>query len=183
MTTEAREPRNARCAARAHATTAVAVAVALTLVVATSAQAQATLVLPAPTVIVSSMSRPMARVEAPVATAASDLMHGPATDAKFWLLGAALNTAMLLDTKSTFDVKRRCARCVETNPLVAPFINRGPTVAFVAAEAFDVGVLTLAARMRKADRASVRRLWWVVPVALTIGHAVAYRHNLRVGGD
>jgi len=125
----------------------------------------------------------MARVEVPAGAAAAEVTPRRASDTKFWLLSAALNTAMLLDTKSTFDVKRRCARCVETNPLVAPFINRGPTVAFAAAEAFDVGVLTLAARMRKADRASVRRLWWVVPAVLTLGHAVAYRHNLRVAAD
>ena len=37
-------------------------------------------------------------------------------DKKFWILGGALNSAMLLDTKSTFDVTKVCVDCYEANP-------------------------------------------------------------------
>jgi len=115
-------------------------------------------------------------VEAPVTAEPS---HSKVTDKKFWLLGAALNTSMLLDTKSTFDVTRRCLRCVETNPYAAPFVNRGPAVAFTAGEAFDLGVMAVAAKIR-GSRSPMRRIWWLVPAALTTGHLVAYRHNLQI---
>lgn len=98
-------------------------------------------------------------------------------DRKFWIVAAALNTAMALDTKSTFDVVRRCDACREANPFVAPFVRRGPAVTFTAGEAFDAGVMTMAARMRGSDRAWVRRTWWVMPAALITGHAIAARHN------
>ena len=102
------------------------------------------------------------------------------TDKKFWLTAAALNIAMIADTKSTFDVQRRCDICYEKNPYAAPFIARGPAVAFAAGEAFDVGVMVVAAKMKGSDNKLYRRTWWVVPIALTAGHAIAYRHNLSV---
>ncbi len=101
-------------------------------------------------------------------------------DRKFWILGAALNTAMLLDTKSTFDVSKRCADCYEANLVVAPFVEQGQATTYVAGEAFDIGVMALAAKMKASDRAWVRRTWWVIPAALITGHTVAYRHNVNV---
>lgn len=96
----------------------------------------------------------------------------------FWTVGGLLGTAMLLDTKSTFDVLNRCTRCYEGNPYVAPFVNRGPKVAFSAGLGFDVGVMAVAASMKRSER--FHRIWWVVPIALTAGHVWAYRHNLNV---
>jgi hypothetical protein len=98
-------------------------------------------------------------------------------DRKFWAVAAALNTAMVLDTRSTFDVVRVCDTCREANPVVAPFVRRGPAITFTAGEVFDAGVMSLAAKMKASDRPWVRRTWWAVPVALTVGHSIAYRHN------
>jgi len=102
------------------------------------------------------------------------------TGATFWVTGAALNASMILDTKSTFDVLRRCDRCFEADPYAAPFIARGPVVAFTAGEAFDIGVMVVAAKMKGAKRPLYRRAWWVVPVALTAGHLLAARHNMNL---
>ncbi|MEO7274064.1 MAG: hypothetical protein ABI211_18860 [Vicinamibacterales bacterium] len=101
-------------------------------------------------------------------------------DKKFWLLGGALNSAMLLDTRSTFDVTRTCTDCYEANPFVRPFVRRGPVTTYAAGEIFDAGVMTLAAGMRGSDHPWMRRTWWVVPVALMTGHAIAYRHNVNL---
>ena len=101
-------------------------------------------------------------------------------DKKFWLTAAALNVSMVLDTKSTFDVVSRCARCFEANPFAAPFIARGPVVAYAAGEAFDAGVMLLAAEMKGAKRPLFRRTWWLVPLALSAGHMVALQHNVNV---
>ena len=117
------------------------------------------------------------------ASQAQELASKPAgkvADTKFWLVGATLNTAMLLDTKSTFDVARRCADCYEANPIVAPFVYEGPTVTFVAGEAFDIGVMTVAAKMKASERSWVRHIWWVAPIAIAAGHAAAYRHNINL---
>ncbi|MEO8481006.1 MAG: hypothetical protein ABI634_02280 [Acidobacteriota bacterium] len=101
-------------------------------------------------------------------------------DKKFWVMAAALNTAMTLDTKSTFDVVRTCRGCREANPLVAPFVRRGPALTFTSGEFFDAGVMTLAAKMKSARRSWVRRTWWVAPAALVVGHSIAYRHNVNL---
>jgi hypothetical protein len=98
-------------------------------------------------------------------------------DRKFWAVAAALNTAMVLDTRSTFDVVRVCDTCREANPFVAPFVRRGPAITFTAGEVFDAGVMSLAAKMKASDRTWVRRTWWAVPAALAVGHSIAYRHN------
>ena len=97
------------------------------------------------------------------------------TDTKFWL-----TAAMIADTKSTFDVINRCDICYEKNPYAAPFVSRGPAVTYAAGEAFDIGVMVVAARMKGSENKFYRRTWWVVPIALTTGHVIAYRHNLGV---
>jgi hypothetical protein len=101
-------------------------------------------------------------------------------DRKFWFTAATLNIAMVADTKSTFDALHRCSRCYEADPYAAPFVNRGPKTAFTAGEAFDVGVMWIAFKMKGSDRPLFRKTWWVVPVALTAGHALATRHNMTI---
>lgn len=120
----------------------------------------------------------VAGLEQPLTDVAEPEPRARVLDGKFWVLAAALNTAMVLDTKSTFDVVRNCLACHEGNPLVAPFIRRGPAVTFTAGELFDAGVMTVAGKMRRSERAWARRTWWVVPAALIGGHLVAYRHNV-----
>ena len=106
--------------------------------------------------------------------------RGRVLDRKFWAVAAALNTAMLMDTKSTFDVARACPTCEEANPIVAPFFRKGAAVTFTAGEFFDAGVMTLAARMKGSERVWMRRTWWVVPAALIVGHGIAHQHNVNL---
>lgn len=101
-------------------------------------------------------------------------------DKKFVLVGVALNSAMIADTKSTFDTMQRCAECYEANPYARPFINHGPSVAFTAGEAFDISVLAVAAKMKGSDRPLFRKTWWVIPIALTTGHLLAMQHNMKL---
>jgi hypothetical protein len=105
----------------------------------------------------------------------------PVTDKRFWLTAAALNLAMIADTKTTFDVMKRCTACYEADPYARPFVGRGPTVTYTAGEAFDITVMAIAAKMKGSDRPFFRKTWWVVPIALTAGHALAAKHNTGVG--
>lgn len=86
---------------------------------------------------------------------------------------------MLVDTKSTFDSVAWCPRCVEGNPYAAPFINAGKPVAYTAGIAFDTGVMYIAYRMRHSWNPAARKIWFVLPVALATGHAMAIRHNYQ----
>jgi hypothetical protein len=99
------------------------------------------------------------------------------TDVKFWVVAGALNTAMVLDTQSTFAVSKRCPDCYEADPFVAGVVAKGAPATFVAGEAFDIALMTVAAKMKGSDTPWVRHTWWVMPVALTVGHAIAFRHN------
>jgi len=105
------------------------------------------------------------------------------SDKKFWAVSAALNTSMLLDTWSTFDVMGRCPTCREANPYVAPFVKRGPGVTFAAGQAFDIGIMALTARMKASKKPQIRKIWWLVPVALTTGHVWAFQHNFRLARE
>ena len=110
----------------------------------------------------------------------SSLKRAPrvdATDRKLTVVAAGLYGAMLIDTKSTFESRAWCPRCVEGNPFVAPFVEAGPATTYSAGLAFDTGVIYLAAKMRNASNPAVRRIWFVLPVALTAGHVIAARHN------
>ena len=105
---------------------------------------------------------------------------GRAADKTFWIVAAGLNTTMLLDTKSTFDVMAWCTNCEEANPFVRPFVQRGRALTFSVGLAFDAGVMAIAAKMKRSERTWIRRTWWVVPVALTTGHTIAWRHNTNL---
>jgi len=98
-------------------------------------------------------------------------------DKKFWLTACALTTTMLLDTRSTFAVSKRCPDCYEANPVVAPFVRQGATTTYAAGLAFDAGVMTVAYKMKGSENRWARRTWWAVPAALIVGHSIAYRHN------
>jgi len=101
-------------------------------------------------------------------------------DKKFWTVAIALNVSMIMDTKSTFDVFARCNKCYEANPYARPFVNRGPAVAFTAGEAFDIGLLYTAAKMKGSNHPVFRKIWWVIPLSMTAGHLAAYQHNINV---
>jgi hypothetical protein len=104
----------------------------------------------------------------------------PVLDKKFWTVAIALNAAQVMDTKSTFDVFARCNKCYEANPYARPFVNRGPAVAFTAGQAFDIGLMYTAAKMKGSKHPVFRNIWWVIPVSMTIGHLAAYQHNIHV---
>jgi hypothetical protein len=101
----------------------------------------------------------------------------PVVDVKFALLGAGLVTAMSLDTASTFRARAWCPSCREDNPYAAPFVRRGPTFAYTAGVLFDGAVMGVSARMRSSGNAAVRRIWWLPPTLLIVGHGFAIRHN------
>jgi hypothetical protein len=98
-------------------------------------------------------------------------------DKKFWLTAGALTGTMLLDTRSTFEVSKRCPDCYEANPFVAPFVRQGASTTYAAGLMFDAGVMTIAYKMKGSDNRWARRTWWVVPAALIAGHSIAARHN------
>ena len=101
-------------------------------------------------------------------------------DKKFWTVAIALNVSMAMDTKSTFDVFERCNKCYEANPYARPFVNRGPVVAFTAGQAFDIGLMYTSALMKGSKHPAFRKIWWVIPVSMTVGHLAAYQHNIHV---
>jgi hypothetical protein len=129
------------------------------------------------------LSLPVTIIRAPAPDAPAGDEHRPApkvADKKFWLTAAALNAAMIVDTKTTFAVMQRCTRCYEADPYARPFIERGQGVAYTAGEAFDITVMVVAAKMKGSDRPGFRRTWWIVPIALTAGHVLAARHNAQL---
>ena len=100
-------------------------------------------------------------------------------DTKSTPIAVSLYALMILDTKSTFDSSAWCPRCVEGNPYAAPFVNAGQPVAYGAGIAFDTGVMYLANRMRNSWNPAVRKIWFILPVALAVGHVVAIHHNYQ----
>jgi hypothetical protein len=53
-------------------------------------------------------------------------------------------------------------------------------VAFTAAEAFDIGLMYTAAKMKASAHPVFRRIWWAIPVSMTAGHLAADHDNIHV---
>ncbi len=106
-------------------------------------------------------------------------------DKKFVLVGATMHLSMIVDGKTTFDLLKRCPECYEKNPLVAPFIKRGPVVAYMAGTVAEVGVMYVAYKMKGSDNAFLRKTWWLAPIVITALHTKGALMNYRfqVGGE
>jgi hypothetical protein len=125
----------------------------------------------------------------PVVSFSSDWSSGSSTsetgrsfkDGYDWKLGAmwaALSTSTALDTWSTFEVQSRCpSTCAERDMFAKWAINKGPSVAYPTAFAFDAGVIAFSAWLRESNNPHLRQIWWLVPVAATAFHVLAFEGN------
>lgn len=112
--------------------------------------------------------------------AASDTgrSFGQAYDWKLDLIWAGLSTSTTLDTWSTFEIQGKCpTACAERDQFAAWAIHRGPSVAYPAGFAFDSGVIALTAWLRESNNPHLRAIWWLVPVAATAAHLLAFQGN------
>jgi hypothetical protein len=114
-------------------------------------------------------------------TASDDNAPKPrALDRKFSVVGTALVGAMITDTYSTFESFHWCPKCQETNPYAAPFIHRGPVVAYTAGILFDTAILGISAKMRTHYNPALRKIWWLPSALLVVGHSLAIQHNYQL---
>jgi hypothetical protein len=98
-------------------------------------------------------------------------------DTKFMFVATLLGDATVFDLESTYRAINNGAR--EGNVLMKPFINHGRPVAYAFSGAVDTGVIFLAYKMKKSQNPDERKMWWLIPVAFTAGHAIAGGFNLR----
>ncbi len=99
-------------------------------------------------------------------------------DWKFTLLGTGLFAATATDTYSTFLSQREwCPACDEANPFAAPFIHRGPAMAYPAGAGFDTAVMGIASYMRRSENPALKKIWWLAPAAVIPFHIWGMHHN------
>jgi hypothetical protein len=84
--------------------------------------------------------------------------------------------SMVFDLDSTFRVM---GPCVEGDPFARPFVNRGAKVAYPAALAFDGFVMWLVDRMNRSWNPAIRKIRYVIPGSLIVGHINAGFGNYR----
>ncbi len=130
--------------------------------------------------LVAQAPAPQVSAPASLTETAIEIAKPKALDKKFWALGIALNTAMVLDARSTFATFERC-NCVESNPYARPLYNNGKAVTYLGLATFEAGLMFLAAKMRTTSKKKLRPIWWLFPVLMTVGHTQAYLHNEKVG--
>lgn len=103
---------------------------------------------------------------------------GQAYDWKLGTMWAALSTSTALDTWSTFQIQSRCPiNCAERDMFAKWAIGQGPSVAYPAGFAFDASVIAFSAWLRESNNPHLRAIWWLVPVAATAAHLLAFQGN------
>jgi hypothetical protein len=111
-------------------------------------------------------------------SADTDQSFGDAYDWKLGTMWAALSTSTTLDTWSTFEIQHQCpTNCAERDMFAKWAIGKGPSVAYPAAFAFDSGVIAFSAWLRESNNPHLRAIWWLVPVAATAFHVLAFEGN------
>jgi hypothetical protein len=102
-------------------------------------------------------------------------------DWKFLSVAGILHGSMILDLNSTYYTLNRCPSCKEANPYTAPFVNKGPACAYVAATIFQGGLMYLSHRMRYSKDPVIRKIWTVLPLLTASTHIVLANHNYKLG--
>jgi len=97
-------------------------------------------------------------------------------DKKFWIVNSLMIGSTIYDVESTYFALDRCKRCRESNPLIRPFIKAGRPAIYTVQGSIDVGAVYLDHKLKKKGN----KLWWLLPVVLTVSHTAAGTHNVRI---
>ena len=99
-------------------------------------------------------------------------------DTKFVLITSSLVVSTVFDVETTFAaIKNPNVR--EDNPIMRPFVNAGRPATYAFLGGVDTGIVYVSYRMKKSTNPTVRKIWWVIPIVATAGHALAGGFNLR----
>lgn len=110
----------------------------------------------------------------PTAVKAQDV-----ADKKFWIINSVLIGATVYDIESTYLALDRCETCYELNPIMRPFVEAGKPQLYAVQGLIDAGVIYVSYKMKKQD-SKLKKMWWLLPVAVTAGHLVAGTNNMRM---
>ena len=97
-------------------------------------------------------------------------------DKKFWAINSLMVGSTVYDVESTYLALDKCSVCYEKNLLMRPFVGAGRPWLYAVQGSIDAGVIYVSYRMKKNDH----KLWYVLPVAITVAHTVAGTHNIRL---
>lgn len=101
-------------------------------------------------------------------------------DTKFVVIASSLVAFTVFDVETTFAALKNPRVSVrEGNPVMRPFVNRGRPATYAFLGGVDAGVIYASYRMKKSTNPAIRKLWWVVPIAMMASHAFAGGANLR----
>ncbi|TSC90538.1 MAG: hypothetical protein G01um10142_404 [Parcubacteria group bacterium Gr01-1014_2] len=97
-------------------------------------------------------------------------------DKKLWTVGSLLIGSTIYDVESTYFAFDKCVACYEKNPRMRPFVKAGKPWLYAVQGSIDAGVIYASYKMKDKDH----KLWYLLPVALTVVHISAGMHNIRV---
>src|SRR3989344_4360324 len=101
------------------------------------------------------------------------------SDKKFWIINSILIGATVYDIESTYLALGRCETCYEFNPIMRPFVEAGKPQLYAVQGLIDAGVIYASYKMKKQD-SKFKKVWWVLPVAVTASHLAAGTNNIRI---
>ena len=100
-------------------------------------------------------------------------------DKKFWTVSAAIVGSTIYDIESTYYVFSKCPTCRELNPtFMKSVVYAGRPALYAVQGSIDAGVMYMSYKMKKDGR-GLNKAWWVLPVAVVVGHSLAGNHNIR----
>ena len=97
-------------------------------------------------------------------------------DKKFWIVNSIMIGSTVYDIESTYFALDRCKNCREYNPLMRLFVEAGRPAIYAIQGSIDAGVIYVSYKMKKKGH----KLWFVLPVAVTVVHTIAGTHNIRI---
>ncbi len=93
------------------------------------------------------------------------------------LLGIAVVVSTVYDVETTF--RGFDEGLTEANPVDRLFARNRASM-YVFQGSVDVGVWYLSHRFRNSSKPYIRRLWWILPIAVTAGHSIAAISNMSL---
>jgi hypothetical protein len=96
----------------------------------------------------------------------------------YWIMVGWLAAATVYDVETTFYRLDRC-QCIEVNPMVKPFVERGRLATYAYSAAVNGIIMVVARQMYNRSHG-----WWrAFPIAVSIVHGIAGTWNLYIAGN
>lgn len=101
-------------------------------------------------------------------------------DGNFWLMAGGLTVSTAYDVETTFHGIKYSPGFHERTSGMKPFVAHGRAATYAVQVTTNVGMMYMTYQFKKSKHQHIKKLWWIMPTLLTVGHTYYGTRNLGI---